>query len=70
MSVPHHASLSPSRATRAMGTPKEAAEYTKIDGGIKVECMTTADAASKKDPSCDCHKMDLSSDEKKGEEAE
>lgn len=46
--------LSDGRLGSQMGTPKEAIDYKKIDGGMKTECMTPADAATKKGDNCEC----------------
>lgn len=46
--------LSDGRLGTEMGTPKEAVDYKKIKGVKKTECMTPADAATKKGDNCEC----------------
>jgi hypothetical protein len=60
--------LSDGRLGTQMGTPKEAIEYKKIDGGMKTECMTPADAKDKKGDNCDC--KDISGGDEEEDEEE
>lgn len=61
--------LSDGRLGTQMGTPKEAVDYKKITGVKKTECMTPADAKSKKGDNCECKDLD-GGEEEEDEEGE
>jgi hypothetical protein len=56
------------RLGSAMTTSKEDIDYKKIDGGMKTECMTPADAAAKKGSDCECTPNDAPEEEEEEED--